>query len=337
MREYGARERQAGGQQKGGPIDGVKAQDFLAHQLQVGRPELVKSGLARIGLPEAGPAQVAGEGVEPDIENMIGGFLRRLGNGNAPLDGGTADRKVPQAAANEGDDFIAAGFGADEAGVVLIQREQGLLVGGEAEEEVLFFGPLAGLLVIETDVAGLAELGVILEDLAALAVPAAVLAAVDGRPAVGGFGVPDTSPEGQDASGVGLVGGANKAVELDSERPPGIAKQGGDGVGILLRRDARRGGGALDVLAVFVGAGEQKGVVAAHLLVAADGVGDDGAVGVAEVRRGVDVVQRRGQEKFRHVRLDRIISQDRLCYHPANPASKFNSRALPPVSGPATD
>ncbi len=46
---------------------------------------------------------------------------------------------------------------------------------------------------------------------------------------------------------------------------------------------------------VFVGAGQQHYVVAAHTLVARNRIGDDGRIGVAEVRARIDVIDRRGQ------------------------------------------
>jgi hypothetical protein len=68
-----------------------------------------------------------------------------------------------------------------------------------------------------------------------------------------------------------------------------------DLVGELLWRDAGGGGAALDLLAVLVGAGEEEGVVAEQAVAAGDDVGDDGGVGVADVRARVDVVDRGGE------------------------------------------
>ena len=65
-------------------------------------------------------------------------------------------------------------------------------------------------------------------------------------------------------------------------------------VGQLLRRDARALGGRADGLAVLVGAGEEEDVLAALALVAREHVGRDRRVRVAEMRRRVDVVDRRG-------------------------------------------
>ncbi len=71
-------------------------------------------------------------------------------------------------------------------------------------------------------------------------------------------------------------------------------------VGELLRRFAGGFGGALHFLAVFVGAGDQHGVEALHALEALDGLGGHGGVSVADVGRGIDVVERSREVVFVH-------------------------------------
>ena len=62
-------------------------------------------------------------------------------------------------------------------------------------------------------------------------------------------------------------------------------------------------GGALDLLAVLVGAGEEPGVNAQRPLAARNGVGDHRGVGVADVRARVDVIDGGGEvELVRHRR-----------------------------------
>ena len=78
-----------------------------------------------------------------------------------------------------------------------------------------------------------------------------------------------------------------------------LAEFVGDEVGELLRRFVGGGGGALDLLAVLVGAGgEDHRLVTLHALQALDRVGGDGGVGVADVGSGVDVIDRRGEVVF---------------------------------------
>src|SRR5258708_1031098 len=78
------------------------------------------------------------------------------------------------------------------------------------------------------------------------------------------------------------VGGANEFVGRDAKLVP----EGGPGVGHFGDefgfRDAGFFGGAFDVDAVLVGAGGHYDVVAAHALVTANYVGDDGCVRVTD-------------------------------------------------------
>jgi len=93
-------------------------------------------------------------------------------------------------------------------------------------------------------------------------------------------------------------GGANVIVVGDSHALPEVLKAGGDLVGELLRGDSGGRCGALHLLAVLVGPGEEEGVVAQQAMASRDDIGGDGGVGVADVGAGVDVVDRRGEEEL---------------------------------------
>jgi hypothetical protein len=95
------------------------------------------------------------------------------------------------------------------------------------------------------------------------------------------------------------IGGALEPVDGQAERFPLAAELGGDQIRELLGALARGLGGPFHFLAVFVGAGGQDGVVAQHALEAADGVGGDGGISVADVRRRIHVVDRGRQIKLR--------------------------------------
>src|SRR4029077_6813151 len=94
------------------------------------------------------------------------------------------------------------------------------------------------------------------------------------------------------------IGGADEFVGGDAEFVP----KGAPGVGhfgdVFGFGDAGLFGGAFDVDAVLVGAGGHDDVVAAHALVAADDIGDDGGVGVADVGEPIGVVDGRRQVEF---------------------------------------
>src|SRR5690606_29469570 len=108
-----------------------------------------------------------------------------------------------------------AALRADEAGVRLVEGEQGLGVLAEAEEVALLFDALDGLLVVGAEVAG-EELFFRLEGLAADAVPVLVLGEVD---VPGGL---EALPEARREGLVARLGRADEVVVLTAELDPGL-------------------------------------------------------------------------------------------------------------------
>jgi hypothetical protein len=94
---------------------------------------------------------------------------------------------------------------------------------------------------------------------------------------------------------------ADELVVRDVEELPGLAESLARLVGPLPRRDAVLLGGPLDLEAVLVGAGEEDDIVTPQPPPASQRVGGERGVGVADVRRVVDVVDRRRQiERLGH-------------------------------------
>ena len=124
MREDAFRQRIAGGHQERRPEDRVEADDLLADQVKIGRPQIVAFD----------GALVRGERVEPDVEDMVAFDRQR----DAPLDRGPADRKIAQSLPHEREHFIAPRLGQDELRVLLVESQQFILKGRQLEEVVLF-------------------------------------------------------------------------------------------------------------------------------------------------------------------------------------------------------
>jgi hypothetical protein len=73
------------------------------------------------------------------------------------------------------------------------------------------------------------------------------------------------------------------------------AKLAGDFCGEIHRRAVREFGAALNLLAVFVGSGEEPCVDAQGALAPGYGIADDGGVGMAQVRARIHVINGRGE------------------------------------------
>ncbi len=160
-------------------------------------------------------------------------------------------------------------------------------------EEVVFFGDrFGGTAAIGTVVA---RLGIVHIELVEDAILAGVAAFVD-------VAVVQAALEQPLHCFVVLrVGGADEGIVLKAQRVPLTPELGGDGVGELFRRLARGLRGALHLLAVLVRAGGEEHIVAQHPPEPLDGVGGERGVGVADVRRRIDVVKRRREVVFHFV------------------------------------
>ena len=133
------RKREAGGEQEGGPVDAVEADDLLADEVEIGRPVFGEAGNVLGGIAAiADGGDVVDQRVEPDVDDV----LRIVGDGNAPLEAGARDGEVFEAAAHEAEDLVAAGFGFDRECAGFDEFDQLRLILREAEEIVFFGDPL---------------------------------------------------------------------------------------------------------------------------------------------------------------------------------------------------
>ena len=91
------------------------------------------------------------------------------------------------------------------------------------------------------------------------------------------------------------VGGADVVVVADVQVVPGLAEPGADAVHELLDRQAGLDGGFHHLVAVFVGAGLEAGLLPQEAVEAGQGVGHHRGVGMAQVGLGVDVIDGGGE------------------------------------------
>ncbi len=234
-------------------------------------------------------AHISGQRVEPDVEDVLA-FAR---HGDAPFDGGAADGEIVAGRrARTQITSLRRDSGWMKSGLSFVELQQ-LVREGRELEEVIFFGDgFGGAAAIGAGVAGLGVVDV----------------EIRRRRSIGRCSCPyrcsRSRRQRSKRSCTTLVRGAGSVVRwkwsiCEAEQFPLPLEFVRDDVGrtpcgVL----PARFGGALDFLAVLVGAGGEDGVVALHALEALDGVGGDGGVGVADVRRGVDVVDRSGEVVF---------------------------------------
>ena len=94
--------------------------------------------------------------------------------------------------------------------------------------------------------------------------------------------------------------GADKEVVFDIHLFPQVFESVVVFVHVLLRRDFALGGGALHLLAVFVGTGQEEGLVADNLVEAGQNIREDCGVGVPDMRGVIHVINRGCNVKILH-------------------------------------
>ena len=273
-------QRQIQCHQHGRPQDGVEAQDFLAHHVQVCRPELIVIVISLVAVAQCG--DIVAQSIDPDVHSVLG----VKGHGDAPLDRGAGHAGVLQALLDEGDHLVLAALGLDELGVLLVELQQAVGVLAGLEE----VGLLVGIVNLAAAVRALA-VHQLTEALTGLAVVADVLALID---------IALLVQLGEDllaAFHVVVIGGADKAVVADIQQLPQILDGGHDLVHVLLGGDAGISGLILDLLAVLIGTGQEHDVVALHPLEAGQRIAGHGGVAVADVQLIAGVIDGGGDIK----------------------------------------
>ena len=286
--EHGVRDGQPRRHEHSRPDHAVKARDVLADEVVLHGPagfELAFAAL--VAVADAG--EVREQRVGPHVGNMS--LVKR--HGHAPVERGTADGEVFQAALHERDDLVATGFRADEVGMLVVELEQRLLELGQLEEPVLLAaGLLHRALAVGADelaVLVLLEVGLGVVSFLVHTIPAFVAALVAVALVV------EVLPELLHGAGMARLSRAHEIGVGDVEKIPHVAESRLHGVAPFLRRHALRGGRVGDLLAMLVHAGDERHVVAIHALVARDGVGCDGGVRRAQMRCGIHVINRCGE------------------------------------------
>jgi len=262
----------------GGPINAVGFEDVLGDEVLRGGPE--DPEVLPVGISDAG--DVVDQGVEPDIGDKI--FVEGQGNspGEATLRAG--DAEIFQGFPEERQGFVAVTLRSDEIRILFNVLDQPVLILAHPEEIVALLPVLRFALVIGTQ--AVHQLLFHVEAFAADAVESLVVAEVD---VAGVIDLLEDHPYDPDMI---FIGGADEVIVVDVQFRPEGPELGADAVGIGLGIDAGLLGGLGDLVAVFVRAGHEKGPVSGKLMITRQDIGEDCRIGMADVRRGIDIVNR---------------------------------------------
>src|SRR4029077_610026 len=202
---------------------------------------------------------------------------------NTPGKSRSADREIAQSAAHKRHHLIAPRFGTDELRVG-IKFEQLILKRRQLEEIILFLYGLGRSSAVRT---GSARLRTIDIEFAGHAIVSGVSAFVDITV------VANAAKQFLHALLMPVFCGADEVVVRDTHPLPQFAELRGDLIRILLWSFAGGLCRPLDLLPVFVRAGQKKRIRAQHTLPPRNGVTRNRCIGMAYVRTSVHVVNRR--------------------------------------------
>ena len=283
------RERNVESHEHGGPVHAVGGQDVLADEVVSGGPDRRAVGISLV--EGGGGAHVVEECVEPDVSHVV--RIERERNAPAEADLRTADAEVVQRLAQEPADFVPAVVRHNPVLVAFQEVNQLLLVRTHLEEVVLFLEPFhravadrVALIFVEFVFAE--------EAFFANGVPTFVFLRVNFTL------VPELLQAFLHVSLVFRHCGADEEVVLDVHLLPEVFEAVVVFVHVFLRSHATLGGGALYLLAVFVGTGQEKSLVADDLVETGQDICENGRVGMPDMRGIIDIINRSGDVKFFH-------------------------------------
>ena len=273
MAEHLLRKRLAQRHQEDGPVNGVEADDVLADDVHVRRPELFVQVPAFAVRLIAQRGDVVGQRVQPHVDHVLVVKAHR----DAPLEGRAGDAQVLQAGQQEiVHHLVLAGDGLDEFRVLVDVRDQPVRIFAHAEEIRLFGRAHERPAAVRA--LAVRDLRFREEGLVGHAVPAFVGAFIDVALVVQLL---------EDLLHLGfmvIIRGADEVIIGNVQGIPNAADVAGDPV--HERLGLHPGGFCLllDLLAVLVGAGLEEDVVALRAAEAGDRVRQDDLVAVADVR-----------------------------------------------------
>ena len=285
------RERNVESHEHGRPIDAVGRQNVLTDEVVRGWPN--RSAVSISLVEGGGGAHIVEERVKPDVSHVV--RVKRQRNAPAEADLRTADAEVVQRLAEESADFVPAVVRHNPVLVAFQEVNQLLLVRTHLEEVVLFLEPFHRA-VADRVALVFVEFVFAEEAFFADGVPAFVFLRVN-------FAlVPELLQTFLHKSLVFRHRGADEEVVLDVHLLPEVFEAVVVFVHVFLRSHVTLGSGALHLLAVFVGTGQEKCLVADDLVEAGKDVSKNGRVGMPDMRGIIDVINRSGDVKIFHVR-----------------------------------
>ena len=272
MAEYLLGKRLAQRHEENGPVDGVEADDVLADQVEIRRPEIF---ILLVVVPVrivATEGDVVGQRIEPHIHHMLGIKFYR----DAPCEGGAGYAQVLKAGLQEiVDHLVLPGFRLNEFRVLLNIVEQPIGIFAHTEEICLFFCILNLMAAVRAF--AILELTFSPETFTGSAVLALIGSLVDVALII------EPLEDLLHLFHVLRIRSADELVVSGVHQIPDAADFSGYTIHILLRGDAGSFSLFLNLLAMLIRSGLEVYLITGHALIPGDGIGKHDLVSVADV------------------------------------------------------
>ena len=290
----------------------MEADDILTHNMELRGPAIGQLGTGLVGIDTVADSRhIVEQRVKPYIGHMA--LVKR--NLDAPVKARATHGKVVEAALDKAANLVHAERRLNKIGVLVIELEQLVLESGKLKEVGLLLHALERTVAIGAQV--LADAAVLLVALLDLrigkvglvghAVPAVIAALIQVT------GLLHALPQILHRMMLARLGGTNEVVVGDLELAPKLLEVRSLAVGPLLRCHAVLGSGLGNLLAMLVHTGQELDVIAGGAAIASLDVGDDGGISRAQMRIGVDVVDRRRDKKRRLGLIHGVCPPEKRC------------------------
>ena len=287
MTEYLLRQRKIQRHQENGPVNGMETDDILTDQMQIRRPLLLEqvAGLSVALVANAG--DVVGQRIQPYVYHMLRIEIHR----DTPFEGGTGYTEILQTRKQEVvHHLILSGNRLNEFRMLVDMVNQTVSVFAHTEEISLFLGRLHLAATVRT--LAVHQLGLGPEGLAGSTVHTLVSALVDIALVI------QLLEDLLYLLLVIIIGGADEFIIGSIHQIPDALNLAGYIVHEFLRSNACLLSLQLDLLAVLVGSGLEKYVVALQSPETGDSVRQHDLIGVADVGLAGCVGNSRSHIKF---------------------------------------
>ena len=272
------RQRQVERHQHSRPDNRMEPDDFLSHQMNVGRPVFFKETVLLIRVSQS--RNIVGKSIQPDIYDVL-----RIGrNADAPVEGTAGNTQVVESLSQEAEHLVSSRLRLQKFRILFQQIDQPVLISGKAEKIRLLAGFFHRSSAVRT--LSVHRLYLCPERLTRRTVQSFIFSLIDIALFVHLF------KDRLHTLHMPVLRRTDKIVIGDFHSIPQSDDSAHDIVHVLLRCHAVLRSHFLDFLTVLVRAGQETDIISRSPLKPCHRIGHDGTVSVSDVKIRAGIINR---------------------------------------------